>query len=78
MVPPEWRPPAMVINSASGALPIWQPVILVFPMRESFNFDCNLLVDLYFASILLINFELVLRMARNMSSWRCCGLLMFC
>jgi hypothetical protein len=77
MTPPKWRSRAMVINSALGGLPILQPVILAFPTRERFNFDRNLLADLYLASVLLSHFDLVLGMAHNMLDLHCLRLCLF-
>ena len=77
MAPPKWQNRAIVINSASVALPIWQPMILAFPTSQRFNFDRNLLADLYLASVLLSHFDLVLGMAHNMLLSHCLRLCLF-
>jgi len=58
-------------------MPIWRPVNLAFPMRESFNFYRNLLADLYLASVLLGHFDQVLGMAHNMLHLHCLRLCLF-
>jgi hypothetical protein len=52
-------------------------MILAFPTRERFNFDRNLLADLYLASVLLSHFDLVLGMAHNMLLSHCLRLCLF-
>lgn len=77
MAPPKWQNRTIEINSASVALPIWQSMILAFPTRERFNFERNLLADVYLASVLLSHFGLVLGMAHNMLLSHCLRLCLF-
>jgi hypothetical protein len=77
MAPPKWQNRAIAINSAPVALPIWQPMVIAIPTRERFNFDRNLLADLYLASVLLSHLDLVLGMAHNMLLSHCLRLCLF-